>query len=112
MNEDGGGLTLPLKKAILGIYIVARAGYTINTATVYPQIEAGTVATEYEPYGTVVIPNADGVASVPSVYPSTMIRTDVNGVLLDAEYHRDINKAIPKNNFDDLLTIEGEEWED
>ena len=76
------------------------------------QVEVGTTATAYTPYvpdltavkviksnasGEAVAeytPNADGtVDGVTSLYPNTTLMTDTEGVLIDCEYNRDINKA-------------------
>jgi hypothetical protein len=60
------------------------------------QIELDSAATDYEPYipRTEYIPNADGtVEGVTSLYPNTTLMTDTDGVLIDCEYNRDINKA-------------------
>ena len=39
-------------------------------------------------------PNADGtVNGVTSLYPNTTLMTDTEGVIIDCEYNRDINKA-------------------
>ena len=60
------------------------------------QIEIGSTATEYEPYktSTEYTPAADGtVSGVKSLYPATTLMTDTEGVIIDAEYNRDINKA-------------------
>ena len=59
------------------------------------QIENGTTFTTYEPYiGEDYIPTADGtVNGVTSLYPNTTLMTDTDGVLIDCEYNRDINKA-------------------
>lgn len=60
------------------------------------QLELGTTATEYEPYitPTEYTPTADGVVNgVTSLYPNTTFMTDTDGVLIDCEYNRDINKA-------------------
>ena len=68
---------------------------TVNI-TFKPQIELGTTATEYEPYKTPTeyTPAADGtVSGVKSLYPTTTLMTDTEGVIIDAEYNRDINKA-------------------
>ena len=51
---------------------------------------------EYEPYKapTEYTPNADGtVEGIKSVYPTTTLMTDTEGVTVNAEYNRDINKA-------------------
>lgn len=61
------------------------------------QLEVGTTATEYEPYGsesTEYTPNADGtVEGVMSDYPTTTLYTDTAGAIINVEYNRDINKA-------------------
>ena len=60
------------------------------------QLELGTTATDYEPYKECAeyTPNADGtVEGVTSLYPNTTLTTDTDGVLIDCEYNRDINKA-------------------
>ena len=74
------------------------------------QVEIGTNATAYTPYAdlaTVKVikkngsgeiisehtPNADGtVEGITSLYPVTVLSTDTDGVLIDCEYNKDINK--------------------
>lgn len=78
------------------IYIEYKSGDVVDNVVIYPQLEVGSTATEYEPYIEPVtyIPNADGtVEGVTSLYPSTTLLTDTAGVIVDAEYNRDINKA-------------------
>ena len=50
------------------------------------QIELGSTATEIEPY-------KEPVEGAVSVYPTTTLVSDTNGVKITAEYNRDINKA-------------------
>lgn len=85
------------------IYIEFKRG-TPNvemSGTAYFQIEEGTTATAYEPFAeaTTHTPNADGtVEGVTSLYPTTILTTDTEGVTIDVEYNRDINiltKAVP-----------------
>lgn len=59
------------------------------------QIEEGEIATGYEPFEPAeYTPNADGtVDGVMSTYPTTTLTTDTSGVIILAEYNRDINKA-------------------
>ena len=60
------------------------------------QIELGSTATYYEPYITPTdyTPTADGtVNGITSLYPNTTLTTDTDGVIIDCEYNRDINKA-------------------
>ena len=60
------------------------------------QIEEGKTATEFEPYiePTLYSSNTDGtVEGVTSLYPTTTLMTDTNGVIVAAEYIKDIDKA-------------------
>lgn len=60
------------------------------------QLEIGSTETDYEPYvePTEYTPNADGtVNGVTSLYPNTTLMSDTEGVLIDCEYNKDINKA-------------------
>ena len=56
-------------------------------------LEASHTATEYEPYkGSEYTPSADGtVEGVTSIYPSTTLTTDAEGVIIDCEYYKDID---------------------
>ena len=87
------GFTSAVNKSISNITSTFYNGDTINIA--YIQIEEGTIATEYEPYeGAEYTPIADGtVNGVTSLYPNTTLMTDTEGVIIDCEYNRDINKA-------------------
>lgn len=70
--------------------------YNADTVNIsYIQIEEGSTATTYEPYqGQTYTPAADGtVSGVKSLYPTTTLMTDTDGVIIDCEYNRDINKA-------------------
>jgi hypothetical protein len=60
------------------------------------QLELSGTSTEYEPYiEPIEYPiAADGtVEEVTSLYPVTTLTTDTTGILIEAEYNRDINKA-------------------
>lgn len=66
------------------------------------QIELGSKATAYEPYitPTEYIPTVDGtVNGVTSLYPNTTLMTDTDGVMIDCEYYKDIDKT-----FNELTT--------
>lgn len=80
----------------LGIYLYIPSGKTLNNLLIKPQLEIGTTVTEYEPYitPTEYTPNADGTAEgITSLYPNTTLTADTDGVTIDCEYNRDINKA-------------------
>lgn len=73
-----------------------RSTYIVSGQYKDIQVEYGKVATAYEPYidPTIYTPNADGtVEGVTSLYPNMTLTTDTSGVVIDAEYNRDINKA-------------------
>lgn len=63
------------------------------------QLELGSTATDYEPYKEYAdyTPNADGtVNGVTSLYPNTTLTTDTEGVIINCEYIKDIDKAYNK----------------
>lgn len=67
-----------------------------NNITIFPQLEPGDTATDFEPPIAPVeyTPNADGtVEGVTSVYPTTVLMSDTENVVIEAEYNRDLNKA-------------------
>lgn len=60
------------------------------------QVEEGRTATEYEPYiePNEYTANADGtVDGIKSLYPSMTLTSDTEGVIITAEYIKDIDKA-------------------
>ena len=92
------------EKAKINISFYKNVNYSQETVsdTVYKvtlsniQLELGTTVTEYEPYitPTEFTPTADGtVNGVTSLYPNTTLTTDTDGVIINCEYNRDINKA-------------------
>jgi hypothetical protein len=89
------GFTAPSNAVIAVLCICSQTKGGIVTAS-NVQIEEGKTATEYEPYteyGAYSV-NADGtVDGIRSIYPSMTFVPDTEGVTLDVEYNRDINKA-------------------
>lgn len=84
--------------------IVCFHGNTEDTYVTYSniQLELGTTATDYEPYitPTEYTSTADGtVNGVTSLYPNTTLTTDMDGVIIDCEYYKDIDKT-----FNELTT--------
>lgn len=60
------------------------------------QVEPGSDVTEYEEYKEPerLAVGADGsVENAASLYPTTVLTSDTDGVVIDCEYNRDINKA-------------------
>lgn len=71
-------------------YIYIKSGTVCDNVIVYPQIEVGSTATEYEPYnGQTLTPNADGaVEGMTSVSPHMNIFTNTEGVNIEATYNK------------------------
>lgn len=95
-QDIGNGITLSSSGEYWIIRCQVMKGQTVENIIFKPQLEIGTVATDYEPYifPTEYTPNADGtVNGVTSLYPNTTLTTDTEGVIIDCEYNRDINKA-------------------
>lgn len=96
LRDFGNGISVPSKGEKWKITIRIISGYTADNLVFKPQIELGSTATEYEPYKTPTeyTPAADGtVSGVKSLYPTTTLMNNTAGVIIDAEYNRDINKA-------------------
>lgn len=91
--------------------LVKRKSNVAVSGTVYPQIEMGDTATEYEPYidPTAVIvtrygkdeadnpqtftPSADGTCEIPSLSPTMTLLTNTSGVTVEVEYNQDSTEA-------------------
>ena len=95
-QDKGNGVTLSSSGEYWIIRCQVMAGQTVENLTFKPQIELGTTSTAYEPYKECAeyTPTADGIVNgVTSLYPNTTLMTDTNGVIIDCEYNKDINKA-------------------
>ena len=70
-------------------------GANITISVTNPQFEEGDVATDYEPYTEInYTVNADGsVSGIKSIYPSMTLMSDTDGVIITANYIKDINKT-------------------
>ena len=64
-----------------------------DSVTYFPQIEFGNKYTGFEQYNGMEIYNGT-VDGVTSLYPTTILTTDTEGVTIDVEYNRDANKVI------------------
>ena len=69
--------------------------YKISEVVSNLQLEVGTEATEYEAYKSdLYTPNTDGACDVKSISPYMQIFTDTEGIRIECEYNRDIEKVI------------------
>ena len=75
--------------------IVVSDGTTVSNQTFKPMLEIGNAANNFEPYnGATYTPADDGTCDIVSVSPTMTLITDTEGVTVDLEYNRDINKVI------------------
>ena len=117
-------LTTTISKEVkhVNFYVAFGDLATIQDITIAkPMCELGDKATAYSPWlnpTTVTLtrcgasetdnpqtytPNADGtVDNVTSLYPTTVLTTDTEGVVIDVEYNKDANKVI-----DELIALVG-----
>ena len=72
------------------------------------QIEEGATATECEPFvePTTYTADENGRLTLPSVYPSMTVYTKNDGIKVNAQYNRDINKVI-KSLVDAVVSLGG-----
>ena len=97
LSTVGGKVSISLSEdALCDLLIVIQEGQTLNNVVFKPQIEVGTVATEYESYKEPLTYSsaADGTIGEVSIsQPVATLVTDTSGVVITAEYSKDINKA-------------------
>lgn len=88
------------KQYIGGFWTYMRNGVSFDNYKFRVQLELGETPTKHESF-VEPLPcpiNADGTVEVTSLYPTTILTTDTEGVMLDVEYNRDINiltKTVP-----------------
>lgn len=95
-SDIGSGITLDNPKDTwFQLRIMIKAGVTVENLVFKPQLELNPTVTEYTPFVKVEYsPDADGIVKgVTSLYPTMTLQTDTDGVVMDVEYNRDINKA-------------------
>lgn len=94
---NGHSVLIPpnIKVSVISIYV--SAGATVSNVVFRPQLELGSVATEYEPptYANSYYVESNGsiAGGVESTSPTTTLTTDKANTVIVAEYSRDINKA-------------------
>lgn len=95
---------------VLGAYVIVLNGKTINNVTIYPQLEEGSTATEYEQYG--VMPSPDYPSELVSVgyqnyfeaeYLQTTANTNINANLYKDTYTLSLEN---KENFGGVIYIQ------
>ncbi|MBQ7038220.1 MAG: hypothetical protein IJN61_03820 [Clostridia bacterium] len=83
------------KRARIYMHLRIATGTVLDNFTIYPMIEKGASATEYEPYAeTTYAPTVDGMLNVPCVSPIMTLATDTDGVAIGCSYLRDIDRYI------------------
>lgn len=94
--DTGNGVSVNMEEDAQTIIAISVAkGTTVSNLIFKPQLESGTAATGYEPFkASIYYPNTDGtVDGVTAISPATTLTTNNSGVVIKAEYNRDINKA-------------------
>ena len=99
----------PINSTDTHILYCVKVGETVNNLTVYPQLEVGTTATDYELYNGESVEytvNADGtIDNLYSIYPTTTLIADTPNVTIYAEYNKDANKVVASLE-DRIATLE------
>ena len=95
--DYGSGVKIDInEKKNCAVAINIGKNTTVSNLIFKPMLEVGGKLTDFEERRTAVAytPAADGtVSGVKSLYPTTTLMTDTEGVIIEAEYNRDINKA-------------------
>ena len=102
MYQDENGTTKYATKSLTWsnaytfdrLYIdVPTAGIPITNVVIKPYISVVADA-EYEKYnGKVFTADNDGNVKIPSLYPTTVLFTETDGAVIEAEYNKDLNKV-------------------
>lgn len=109
-SVDVAGVTVRYDPNGQLIFIMLVAGITCDNLVVYPQIEKGTVSTDFElgVNNKTYTPNADGtVDGIKSLCPVMTISTDVDGVGLTVDYHKSWGKTEADLKLWEMLTSSG-----
>lgn len=89
-------------------YFQVDVGAPVDTI-VYPMLEIGTTATEFEPFRepTTAVADAEGnVSGLMSLAPSMTLITDNEGAVIECAYNRDTNKVIEELT-NAIISLEG-----
>lgn len=95
-------------KGIQLYIVVSKNAGTLNNVVVYPQVEVGSKATEWESYKepTIHTPNTDGTLEIPSISPTMTLATDKQGVNIECEYYLD-GQAVIDELTDAIISLGG-----
>lgn len=95
--DYGSGVKIDInEKKNCAVAINIGKNTTVSNLIFKPMLEVGSKLTDFEERRTAVAytPAADGtVSGVKSLCPTTTLMTDTEGVIIESEYNRDINKA-------------------
>ena len=95
--DYGSGVKIDInEKKNCAVAINIGKNTTVSNLIFKPMLEVGSKLTDFEERRTAVAytPAADGtISGVKNLYPTTTLMTDTEGVIIEAEYNRDINKA-------------------
>ena len=100
------GVTTPSNATVAVLCIAVTNSGTVTATNL--QIEYGATSSPYEPYiePTEYTANSNGVvAGVKSRYPSMSFSTDAEGVIINVNYYRDVDKVL--NNLTTSIALSG-----
>ena len=91
----GDGKVFTGQSGDLGLTIAVYAGNTVNNLIFRPMVVYGEESGEFDTYnGATYTPEANGTCDIVSLSPTMTLFTDTEGVTVECEYNRDINKVI------------------
>lgn len=97
--DYGSGVSFtPARTSYATVRYSINQGITFDNVVCKPQLTVSPTVQEYKKYiGDKFTPNEDGtVDNVTSIYPITNLCTELNGVVIDCDYYKDIDKAYLK----------------
>ena len=96
--DYGSGVKIDInEKKNCAVVINIGKNTTVSNLIFKPMLEVGSKLTDFEERRTAVAytPAVDGtVTGVTSISPDTTFLSDTDGIIINAEYNRDLNKAI------------------
>lgn len=96
--DYGSGVKIDInEKKNCAVAITIGKNTAVSNLIFKPMLEVGSKLTDFEERRTAVAytPAADGtVTGVTSISPDTTFLSDTDGIIINAEYNRDLNKAI------------------
>ena len=108
-SAGASGTFTPTKNMTMGVYLRVNPGQILNNHALYPQLEVGRIATEYEPYSEQTIATAKQLKGVPITDKSLSTYIDVNGQMFASD-EIDLEKGVYIQKIAKYVCTGNEEW--